>query len=69
MFVEDELFSSRLWSRVSTAPSLLSPSSLSIYGEGRRSRSDSLSLYGREHHLLRPSLSIEDELLLLDGRE
>ena len=39
------------------------------YGEGRRSRSYSLLLHGRDYLLLHPSLFTEYELLPLDGRE
>ncbi len=42
--VEDELVSYRLCSRVTTTPRPPPPSSISIYGEGRRNRSDSLFL-------------------------
>ena len=40
-----------------------------MYGERRRSRSDSLLLYGQEYLLLHPFLFIEDVLLPLNGRE
>ena len=59
LFKENELVTYRFWSRVTTTPHPPLPSSLHIYGEGKRGRSESLFLYGREYLLLHPSLFIK----------
>ncbi len=48
LFIEDELLSSCLSSKVTTTPRPPPPSSsLYLFGDGRRSRSDHLLFYGR----------------------
>ncbi len=68
LVIEDELVFSRSWSRDITTSRPPSPSSNSIDGEGRGTRSDSFFLYGRKCLLLHASLFIEDAILPLDGR-